>query len=193
MKLKQTSLWVLLFGLVILVVGALAPILYWNNYITHNGAIGIIGGTEAPLTYSFMLSASFDGLPLGLVLIGSCLTVSSGFCLLFPKVVKTHCRIDTSAIAVGLSATGVLGSICVFLWFTMVAFGELSNHPVRYPASILLGVLCFVAFVILAALYFKARKKNWSIKGFAIDVITGIINLPVFFFVFGYLYNLIQN
>ena len=190
MKLKRNSLIVLILGFFILILGFIIPIFYWSNYTSNNGATGIIGGADTP-TYTFMLSALFEGLPFVLVLLGISLVVSSFFCLLFSKTVKIHCNINSSAISLVLSGVGALGLVCAFIWFTIVSFGEISKHLFEYPVIVLLGVLCFFAFIILIALYFKARKLNWSIKGIIIDVLTSVVYLPTFFFAFAYLYEII--
>ncbi len=189
MNLKRNALMILILGVLMSVLAFIAPIVYWNNYTLHNGAIGIIGGTDAP-TYTFMLSALFDGLPFVLILLGISLVVSSVFCLLFSNTVKKHCNINTSIITLGLSSVGALGLVCAFLWFSIVSFGEMSKHPIEYPVSILLGIVCFFTFIVLIAIYLKLRKINWSIKGFIIDVLTSVIYLPTFFFVFAYLYEI---
>ncbi|MBR7122242.1 MAG: hypothetical protein IKC95_02145 [Oscillospiraceae bacterium] len=189
MKLKRNSLIVLISGCLILILGLISPIVYWNNYTSQNGATGIIGGADAP-TYRFMLSALFDGLPFVLILVGISLVVSSGFCLSFSKTVKAYCKINSSVISLGLSAVGALGLTCAFIWFTIVSFGKMSKYPIEYPVSVLLGILCFFVFILLIALYFKARKKNWRIKGVIIDILTSIVFLPTFFFAFTYLYEI---
>ena len=191
MKRKRNTLLVLILGFVMLLVGAVMPFAYWRNYTEHYGSVGIIGGADAPPTYWFWLSALFGGLPMVLVVAGSTLLLSSAFCLAFSKTVKSHCRLKTTAISLGLSGSFVLGCICAFTWFTIVAFGEMSTHPVEYPVSIILGMLCFVAFVLLAILYCKSRKTNWSIKGVMIDILTGVVYLPAFYCVLGYLDGMI--
>ncbi len=190
MKLKVNALIILILGVLMSALGFIAPIVYWNNYTLHNGVVGIIGGADTP-TYTFMLSALFDGLPFVLILLGISLVVSSVFCLLFSKTVRKHCNIKTSIISLGLSGVGALGLVCSFLWFSIVSFGEMSKHPIKYPVSILLGIVCFFAFVVLIAIYLKLRKINWSIKGFIIDVLTSIAYLPAFFFLFSYLYEIL--
>ena len=188
MKLKRNALIILILGVLMSCLGFIAPIVYWNNYTSQNGSIGIIGGADAP-TYTFMLSALFDGLPFVLILLGISLVVSAGFCLIFSNAVKKHCNINTSVISLGLSGVGALGLVCAFLWFSIVSFGEMSKHPIEYPVSVLLGIISFLGFIVLIALYLKIRKTNWSIKGFIIDVLTSIIYLPTFFFVLSYMYN----
>ena len=92
----------------------------------------------------------------------------------------------------GLSCVGALGLVCVFIWFSIVSFGEMSKHPIEYPVSVLLGIVCFFAFVVLIAVYLKLRKTNWSIKGLIIDILTSIIYLPTFFYIFSYIYGLLN-
>lgn len=192
MKLKRNALLVLILGFIILLIGAAMPFAYWMNYTERYGSVGIIGGADVPPTYWFWLYALFSGLPMVLVVVGITLLLSSAFCLAFSKTVKSHCRLKTTAISLGLSGSFVLGCICAFIWFTIAAFGEMSTYPVEYPVSIMLGVLCFVAFVLLAILYCKSRKTNWSIKGVMIDVLTGIVYLPVFYCVLAYLYAMLS-
>lgn len=195
MKLKRNALIVLILGVLMSVSGLVAPIVYWSNYTSKHGMIGIIGGAEVPtypFTYTFMLSTLFDGLPFVLILLGVSLIVSSVFCLAFSKTVRKHCNINTSALSLGLSSVGALGLICAFLWFIIVSFGETSKHPIQYPLSIMLGMICFFTFFVLIAMYFKMRRANWSIKGFVIDILTSVIYLPVFFFVFSYLYGILS-
>lgn len=191
MNLKRNALIILILGVLMSVLGFIAPIVYWNNYTLHNGAMGIIGGADAP-TYTFMLLSLFDGLPFVLVLLGISLVVSALFCLIFFETVKNNCNIKTTALSLGLSAVGAMGLMCAFLWFTIVSFGEMSRHPIAYPASIILGLVCFFLFIVLIALYIKLRKNTWSIKGFFIDILTSIVYLLTFFFVFSYLYEILS-
>ena len=191
MKLKRNALIILILGVLMSCLGFIAPIVYWNNYTLQNVTIGIIGGADAP-TYTFMLSTLFDGLLLVLILLGISLVFSAGFCFIFSNTVKKHCNINSSVISLGLSGVGALGLVCAFLWFSIVSFGEMSKYPIEYPVSILLGIVCFFAFAVLIAVYLKLRKTNWSVKGFCIDILTSIIYLPTFFFLFSYIYGLLN-
>ena len=176
MNLKRNALIILLLGVLILFLGFIAPIVFWNNYTSNNGAIGIIGGVDTP-TYMFMLSALFEGLPFILVFLGISLIISSGFCLLFSNTVKKHCNINTSAISLVLSGVGALGLVCVFVWISIVSFHEMSKHPIEYPISVFLGIVCFFTFIVLIIIYLKLRKTNWSIKG--IMWCGGVNDVPV--------------
>lgn len=188
MKLKQISLLTLLTGALFLIIGAIVPFITLQNYTSQNGAIGIIGGADTP-TYEFVVFRILNGWPFVAILFGITLIVSALFCLIFSKTVKNNCNIKTTALSLGLSAVGAAGLVCAFLWFSIVSFGEMSKHPIEYPVSVLLGIISFLGFIVLIALYLKIRKTNWSIKGFIIDVLTSIIYLPTFFFVLSYMYN----
>lgn len=102
---------------------------------------------------------AWKGLLFALLLFSICLTVSAVFCLLFAKTVQTYCAVKTSAIALVLSAIGGFGLSCVLLWFTVVAFGEVSRHPFAYPGSILLGLCALCAFAVLIGVYMIQRRK----------------------------------
>ena len=188
MKLKQISLLTLLTGALFSIIGVIVPFITLQNYTSQNSAIGIIGGADTH-TYEFVVFRIMNGWPLVAILFGITLIVSALFCLIFSKTVKNNCNIKATVLSLGLSAVGAAGLVCALLWFSIVSFGEMSKHPIEYPVSILLGIVCFFAFVVLIALYFKARKINWSIKGFCIDILTSVIFLPTFFFAFSYLYN----
>ena len=188
MKLKQMSLLTLLTGVLFSIIGVIIPFITLKNYTYQNGAIGIIGGADTP-TYEFVVFRILNGWPFVTILFGSALIVSALFCLIFSKTVKNNCSIKTTVLSLGLSAVGAAGLVCAFLWFSIVSFGEMSKHPIEYPVSVLLGIISFLGFIVLIALYLKIRKTNWSIKGFIIDVLTSIIYLPTFFFVLSYMYN----
>ena len=64
MKLKRNALIILILGVLMSVLGFIAPIVYWNNYTLHNGAMGIIGGADAP-TYTFRRQG--DGSPVSYI------------------------------------------------------------------------------------------------------------------------------
>ena len=191
MRFKSFSLITLIGGVVLLTVGGVSPLIALQNYTSANGAIGIIGGADIP-TYQFVVMRVMNGWPFCLMLFGISFVITALFCLIFSKTVKSNCTLRTSAISIVLSAVGAMGMVCVILWFTIVSFHKMSQHPITYPTSILLGLLCFLIFFILIALYFKFRKSCWSVKGFVVDIFTSIIYLPTFFFAFSYLYEILS-
>ncbi len=180
MKLKQYSLFTLFAGLIILAVGAVIPLVYVLSIPSNSASTGIIGGASTP-TYEFLLEELLCGLPLILIRFGFVLAVCSLFCHLFSKTVETHCTIPTSLISVGLSAIGALGLYCFFNWALIIYFEDISISPVEYYVSIILGLVCLAAFILLTVFYFKQRKKAWSLWGVLIDVMTSIVFLPSFF------------
>lgn len=186
MKFRSFSLITLASGVFLLIVGIVYPFIAFQNHAYANGAVGIIGGADA-ITYRFYVMSVMNGWPFCLMLFGISFVITALFCLIFSKTVKANCTLKTTAISMGLSAVGAMGLVCAFLCFTIVSFHEISRHPITFPTSILLGLLCFFIFLVLLVLYFKTRKKCWSVKGFVIDIFTSILYLPAFFFAYGYL------
>ena len=187
MNLKRNSLIVLIAGFVSLLIGAITPIVCLKISLKKM-KVGIIGGASSH-TYKFLLASLFDGFLMVLVLLGIALIISAVFCLLFSNTVKTHCNIKTSLISLGLSSIGALSVLCALLWFEFVSFHETSKHPLIYPVSVLLGVVCLFVFFLLIMFYMKLRKNNWSVKGLVIDILTSIIYFPAFFFIFQCFYR----
>lgn len=191
MKLRVFSWTMLVGGISLLIFGVVLPSIVLQNYAAQNGAIGIIGGAETP-TAVFITFSLMNGWPFCATLFGVILIISALFCLIFTKTVKNNCNIKTTALSLGISAVGAVGLVCVFCWFIIVSFGKMSQYPIEYPVSVMLGILSFFVFIVLIALYLKLRKINWSIKGIIIDVLTSIVYLPIFFFVFSYLYQMLD-
>ncbi len=148
----------------------------------------IIGGAGAP-TYRFVISRFLSGWWFCLMLFGTALIVTGVFCLIFAKTVKTHGTIQTSAIALSLSAGGALGLLYVLVWYEIVVFGEMSRHPIEYPFSIVLGLIYLLAFAALIIWYVKRRKGRWSVKGVAMDIGTVLLYLPAFWWLFFRVYQ----
>ena len=183
MKLKRYALWVLLLGIGVFLLGFMIPFVTARHL-----SMGIVGGADWP-TYQFLLSHAFNGWPIAFILLGISVVISSGFCLLFSKTVNKHCNIKTSAISLGLSGVGAAGLVCAFWCFAIGALGGVSKHPIEFPVTMLFGVLCFLLFILLIGLYFIVRRKNWSIIGIILDVLTSIVYLPAFFMIISYVYE----
>lgn len=190
MKIKTISIWALFAAAVTFVAGAIIPIITLNSFTSQNGAIGIIGGADAP-TYRYLIFSSLDGIPFVLILLGVTVFISAAFCLLFSRTVIKHCNIKTSSISLALSAVGGLGSVCALNCFFISAFGEVSNHPIEYPVSLLVGIICFFVFIALFGIYFIFRVKAMSALGILIDFLTAVIYLPMFFFAFECMYSIV--
>lgn len=188
MKLRSFSWVMLVCGLILAAVGAVAPVLALQ-LSSQGAAMGIIGGADAS-TYRFVMFTLLDGWPFCAVLFGGSLTVSGLFCLFFGKTVERYCSVKTSAVSLALSAVGAMGFVCAILWYAMAAFHETEKHPILHPVCVALGVICLIACIVLIAWYIKFRKKQRSIPGVLVDVLTCILYFPAFFFAFSYLFEM---
>lgn len=190
-KYKIYSSIALISGLLLALASVLVPIIKLSNYTAQNGSIGIIGGADKP-TLLFLLKYS-DGHLLFALILGLTLFLCGGFCLVFKRTVTNNCRLKTTALSLIISFFGASGLSCFFIWYSVVAFLEMSKHPISYPLSIIGGIFSLVAFIITIILYIKARKEHFKIKGIVVDIITSIITLPTFFLVCTEIYNLLQQ
>ena len=191
-KFKIYSSIVLISGLLLALTSVLVPIIKLSNYTAQNGSIGIIGGADGP-TAIYLTSRLLGERLLFALILGLTLFLCGGFCLVFKRTVTNNCRLKTTALSLIISFFGASGLSCFLIWYSIVAFLEMSMHPIAYPLSIIGGIFSLVAFIITIILYIKARKENFKIKGIVIDVITSIITLPIFFLVCIEIYNLLQQ
>ena len=181
MKLKKLSILGLIIGIVAVLVAVGYPALMWLLDNTDAKTIAIIGGADGP-TAIFITSRIFFRTFVGILLtLGIPLVLTSLFCLIFPNFVRENFSIKTTALALGISATGCLGLCCVLEGLAILAFASPKKHPIAYPASIAAGLLALILFLILFALYCKARKGEVKIVGIILDVLTGALFLPFFF------------
>lgn len=191
MKLKIFALILLLVGLLLLGVVIGLPQLVQEG---AQGAVAIIGGADWP-TSQYLLDRLMHSVNGCLLLWGIALTLTGLFFLIFTKTVKKHCTIKTSAIAMGTSlvtAAGLTFGLILFsVAITVAAFGGASQYPVRVPVSLVMGTLCFLAFVGLMVLYCRCRKGNRSTTGVVLDVVTGLLYLPAFFYAGSALYGIL--
>lgn len=191
-KFKIYSSIVLISGLLLALTSVLVPIIKLSNYTAQNGSIGIIGGADGP-TAIYLTSRLLGERLLFALILGLTLFLCGGFCLVFKRTVTNNCRLKTTALSLIISFFGASGLSCFLIWYSIVAFLEMSMHPIAYPLSIIGGIFSLVAFIITIILYIKARKENFKIKGIVVDVITSIITLPIFFLVCIEIYNLLQQ
>lgn len=179
MKLKRYSLVALIAGVILFVGSCVVPWVLAFRLSAGQGSVGIIGGADGP-TAQFLTMQLLSRWPGCLAFLSAALVLSGLFCLIFSKTVTHVCSVKTSAVALGLSATGGAGLYCFFLWLAMTAFHETGKHPIAYPVSVAGGLLCLAGFVALLVLYFRERKQKWSWGGLAIDVATAVTYLPAF-------------
>lgn len=191
-KFKTYSSVCLISGLLLVLASVLVPIIKLSNYTAQNGSIGIIGGADGP-TAIYVTSQLLGGSLLFALILVLTLLLCGGFCLIFKRTVTDVCKLKTTALSLIISFFGASGLSCFFIWYSIVAFHEMSKHPISYPLSIIGGILSLVAFIITIILYIKVRKENFKIKGIVVDIITSIITFPTFFLVCAEIYNLLQQ
>lgn len=177
-------------GIFLVAAGVLAPFIF--VLVAQNStSVGIIGGADGPtaiyLTSQLLQRSLF---PL-LVCTGAALIIGSLFCLVFRKTVKEYCSKKTSLLSLFLSATCALGAYCFVIWMAIVTFNDMASSPIAYPLSIVLGIISFVAAVLLVVLYIKERKKQPSVKGVVIDVLSAILCFMPFVMLYEFLHELI--
>ena len=191
-KFKIYSSIALISGLLLALASVLVPIIKLSNYTAQNGSVGIIGGADGP-TAIYLTNRLLDGRLLLILILGLTLLLCGGFCLIFKRTVTNVCKLKTTALSLIISFFGASGLSCFFIWYSIVAFHEMSKHPISYPLSIIGGIFSLVAFITTIILYIKVRKENFKIKGIVVDIITSIITLPTFFLVCTEIYNLLQQ
>lgn len=192
-KIKIYSLIALILGLTLALLSVLVPIIKINKFTAQNGSVGIIGGADTPTTFSFLFQYHFGEDLLFLFILGLTLFLWGVFCLIFGRAVINNCTLKTTAISLIMSLFGASGLSCFFIWYSIVAFHEISKHPIAYPFSIFVGLLSLVAFVTAIVFYIRARKTNPKPKGIIIDVLTSVTALPTLFLLVANIYSILQS
>lgn len=191
-KIKICSSIVLILGLTLVLVSVLVPIIKFNNYTAQNGSIGIIGGADGP-TAVYLTSRLLGGHLLFTLILGLTLFLYGVFCLIFGRAIINNCTLKTTALSLIISLFGASGLSCFFIWYSIVAFHEMSVHPIAYPCSIFAGLLSLIAFVTAIVFYVRARKANPKPKGIIIDILTSIIALPILFLLVAKICTILQS
>ena len=182
MKLKTFSALTGIAGLIALFASAVMPFVYMKEVL--HGGIDIVGGADGP-TYRYIIEGRMGGWPVFFMLAGIALVLTALFCLIFSNTVRKHCRIPTTLLALGMSASGMLGLASLLEWAAMFAFGDFHKYPIRHPVCVITGMLCACLLTWLAVLYYRVRRKHWSGVGFALDIVTGVLYLPGFLWFIG--------
>lgn len=165
---KRTSVIALIVGLCMILAGVFCSELMANVSTSDFSVNRIIRNTE----FSLQL---FGVVTVFCALVG----------WIFHKKISRCCCIKTTATAWGISAVTGLGIHCALSLLSCSFDSTPARHPVRYPASLCIGSLCFLAFFVLLYLYIKMRKKNVSVPGILLDVGLGLVYCAPFFFVWG--------
>ncbi len=113
------------------------------------------------------------------------IVITSVFVFFFKSKILKHGTPLTTLIALGLSAVGSLGLWALFNMTVFAAFGEIDQHPIRYPATMIVAPLSLVLFIALIYMYAFLRKKKFFCIGTLIDAIIAIIYVWPFFLVLG--------
>ena len=186
MKLKKFSIIGLVVGALAILAGFGIPAL---TVLLSDLGGDIIGGAALP-TFEFVFWR--EEICVALVALGIPLVLTSLICLGFPNFVQKNFSVKTTALALGLSATGALGLYCFGTCLGILMDG-VKKHPIAYHASIITGELCLVLFLVLIVLYCIARTKKLKAAGILLDILTSVIYLPFFFFAEGLVIEWIRN
>ncbi len=154
--------------------------------------VGIIGGADRP-TANWYLRKMLNQ-PHGLlVLFGAVGALVSFLTLVFSRTVKKHCVFSTTATALGLSASASLGAYSLFSFASCFFLTTPSKHPILLTASVCVGLLALVGFILLMALYFRLRAKTPSLPGVFCDVTFSLLCMPACFWLCNIIYNLLSG
>ena len=153
--------------------------------------VGIIGGADRPTINRYfqkMLSH-----PHGLLIhFGAAGIFISFLTLIFSRTVKKNCTFPTSGTALGLSACASLGAYSLVIFASCFFLTNPSRHPIRFPASVCIGWLALVGFILLMALYFRLRAVKPSRIGVFYDATFSLLCIPAFFCSYNILFNLLS-
>lgn len=169
MKKLSTSL--LAFGLITLILGIIA-----NQSVIENFSIRAIK------------QISFTS-----ILFGSTCIVFSVLELAFLKQINKICSLRTTALSFVISAITSLEVHCVLSFLSCYFLTNPTRHPIRHPASLLLGFISFAVFVLLMNVYYKLRKNHKSKIGFLVDFVTCLAFMPGIYFIIVITDNLIGH
>ena len=83
---------------------------------------------------------------------------------------------------------GCLGFICLFNWFAIVSFHEISKYPHRYSMYIALGMISLIVCIVTFIWNIKTLMKEKNrIKYILLESLFTVIIFFLFFFIFGFI------
>ena len=154
--------------------------------------LGIIGGADRPTVNRYwreMLNR-----PHGLLIhLGAVGAVTSCLALIFSRTVKKNCSLPTSGTALGLSACASLGAYSLLIFASCFFLTKTSKHPIAFPASVCVGWLALIGFILLMALYCRLRAVKPSRIGVFYDVTFSLLCMPACFWSCNIIYNLLSG
>ena len=170
---KKRGIITLIVGAAILLIGIVLPLVFSG---VSKGSSGEALTILDPQRWSFYLALAF-------IPIGFAIFLNGLFIAIFPNFTESVCKVSTTIISIALSASGALVLISLFNLYVYVVFNESRLHPISYPVSFFAALLCFFAGCILVLIYYFFRKKNYSLQGVAIDLLTvGLYFIPMTLF-----------
>ena len=102
---------------------------------------------------------------------------------IFNKKLVRLCSLKTTLIALAIAAVTSLGIHSGLSLLSCFFLTNPSRHPIRFPASAGLGLLCLSGFIFLMYVYYKMRKKERSVSGVVLDVLLGLVYCVSFYFI----------
>lgn len=168
---KKISISVLALGLAALLLGIIL-----NQLVTEDFSIRLIK------------QISFTSILFGV----TCMTYGV-LGLAFLNQISKISSIKTILISFAVSAITSLGVHCVLSFLSCYFLTNPTRHPIRHPASLILGFICLAIFVLLLNVYYNLRKNNKTKIGFFVDCVTCLTFMPSIYFIIVVTDNLIGH
>lgn len=168
---KKLSVFLLMFGLITSLLGIIL-----NHSLTEYFSIRLIKQISFT-AFLFGVTCIFFG-TLGIA---------------FLKQISKVCSIKTTSLSFMISAITSLEIHSVLSFLSCYFLTNPTKHPIRHPASLILGFICLIMFVLLLNIYYKQRKNHKSKIGFLIDCVTCLAFMPSIYFIIVVTDNLIER
>ena len=104
--------------------------------------------------------------------------------VIFNKRIAQHCNWKTTTVTLGISAVTSLGAHCILSFLSCFFLTNPDRHPIRFPASLCVGMISLSIFLMLGYLYCQIRRKNASVGAVVMDVILGLAACIPFYFTY---------
>ena len=178
---KRTSVIAVIVGLCLIIVGTFCSEMIISELMKNEGVA------------EFVVNRMIRNTEFSVQLFGSVTVFCALIGWIFHKKTAKWCGLKTTAAAWGISAVTGLGIHCVLSLLSCSLDSNPARHPIRYPYSLCIGTICFLAFCALVYLYFKLQKKNLSILGILMDVGLGLVYCVPFIFVWATVDSILDN
>ena len=101
---------------------------------------------------------------------------------IFHKKITKWLSLKTSALALAISIAVSLGIHSGISLLSCYFLTNPSRHPIRFPASACLALVCLAGLIILLYAYYKIRSKEKSLPGVILDILLGLAYCLPFYF-----------